>query len=169
MLGASFRLVPGRLLPALLVAACIFAGCGGSSAGEQAQTLNGRGFRFAAPAGWRVRRDARMLSASRGGELVQVATFSLLKPYTADLFAPVEKELRARMRQVAAQSGGTVSGSTTVTAGGIRSHAYEVTVGDHVDEYTFVLRGRREYQLLCRRAKSSGADACKQLVRTFEP
>ena len=110
-----------------------------------------------------------MLSASRGGELVQVATFSLLKPYTADLFAPVEKELRARMRQVAAQSGGTVSGSTTVTAGGIRSHAYEVTVGDHVDEYTFVLRGRREYQLLCRRAKSSGADACKQLVRTFEP
>jgi hypothetical protein len=169
MLAASFRVVPGRLLPALLVGACILAGCGGSGAGEQAQTLNGRGFRFDAPAGWQVRRTARMVSASQGGYLVQVATFSLLKPYSADLFAPVEKELRARMRQVAAQSGGTVSGSSTVTAGGIRSHSYEVTVGSNLDEYTFVLQGRREYQLLCRRTKSSGAEACRQLVRTFEP
>ncbi len=157
------------MLPALLIAASILAGCGGSGAGEQAQTLNGRGFQFDAPAGWQVRRSVRMVSASRNGNLVQVATFSLLKPYTPDLFDRVEKELRARMRQVASQTGGTVSGSATVTAGGIRSHSYDVTVDNHVDEYTFVLRGRREYQLLCRRTKSTGADACGQLVRTFEP
>jgi 3-oxoacyl-ACP reductase-like protein len=169
MLAASFRVVPGRLLPALLVAASILAGCGGSGAGEQAQTLNGQGFRFDAPAGWQVRRTARMVSASRDGNLVQVATFSLLKPYTVDLFDRVDKELRARMRQVAAQTGGTVSGGAAVTAGGIRSHSYDVTVGTHIDEYTFVLQGRREYQLLCRRTESSGADACKQLVKTFEP
>jgi hypothetical protein len=169
MLAASFRVVPGRLLPALLVAATIFAGCGGSGAGEPAQTLNGRGFRFDAPAGWSVRRTARLVSASKDGNVVQVATFSLLKPYTAELFDRVEKELRARMRQVAAESGGTVSGSATVTAAGIRSHAYVVTVGNHVDEYTFVLQGKREFQLLCRRTESSGADACEQLVRTFEP
>jgi len=110
-----------------------------------------------------------MVSASRDGNLVQVATFSLLKPYTVDLFDRVERELRARMRQVAEQTGGRVSGSATVTAGGIRSHSYEVTLDKHVDEYTFVLRGRREYQLLCRRTESFGADACEQLVRTFEP
>jgi hypothetical protein len=44
---------------------------------------------------------------------------------------------------------------------------YTVTVGDHVDEYTFVLRGRREYQLLCRRKASNGDDACRQLLTSF--
>jgi hypothetical protein len=169
MLSASFRVVPGRLLPALLVAATIFAGCGGSGAGEQVQTVNGRGFRFDAPAGWTVQRSGRLVSAAKDGDLVQVATFSLLKPYTAALFDRVERELRMRMKEIAAQSGGTVSGSSTVTAGGIRSHSYEVTAGDHLDEYTFVLEGRREYQLLCRRAKSSGGDACDRLVKSFEP
>jgi hypothetical protein len=168
MLVTSFR-VPGRLLAALLVSAAIFAGCGGSGAAEQAQTLNGRGFRFDAPAGWTVKRSGRTVSASKGGDLVQVATFSLLRPYTADLFDRVDRELRLRMRQLAQQSGGSVSGSSTVTAGGSRSHAYQVTVGDHVDEYTFVLQGKREYQLLCRRPTSSGAGVCDQLVKTFEP
>jgi hypothetical protein len=110
-----------------------------------------------------------MVSASNDGELVQVATFALLKPYTPELFDRVERELRLRMRQVASQTGGTVSGTSTVTAGGIRSHAYEVSAGDHVDEYTFVLQVKREYQLLCRRRTSSGSDVCDQLVKTFEP
>jgi hypothetical protein len=73
------------------------------------------------------------------------------------------------MRQVAAQTGGTVSGGSVVTAGGIRSHSYQVAVGDRVDQYTFVLRGRREFQLLCRRPKSGGDDVCAQLLRTFAP
>jgi hypothetical protein len=169
MLNASFRVVPGRLLPALLVAASIFAGCGGSGGGEQPQTVNGRGFRFDAPAGWAVQRSGRLVSASKDGDLVQVATFSLLKPYSPALFDRVERELRMRMRQIAAQTGGTVSGSSTVTTGGIRSHSYQVTAGDRLDEYTFVLQGKREYQLLCRRPKSSGGDACERLVTSFEP
>jgi hypothetical protein len=169
MLSASFRVVPGRLLPALLVAATIFAGCGGSGAGEQAQTINGRGFRFDAPAGWTVQRSGRLVSVAKDGELVQVATFSLLKPYNPALFDRVERELHMRMQEIAAQTGGSVSASSTVTAGGIRSHSYEVTAGDRVDQYTFVLRGKREYQLLCRRARSSGGDACDRLVKSFEP
>jgi hypothetical protein len=169
MLSASFRVVPGRLLPALLVAATIFAGCGGSGAGEPAQTVNGRGFRFDAPAGWTVQRSGRLVSASKDGDLVQVATFSLLKPYNPALFGRVERELHMRMQEIAAQSGGRVSGNSTVTAGGIRSHSYQVVAGDHVDEYTFVLQGKREYQLLCRRATSSGSDACDQLVKSFAP
>jgi len=169
MLSSSFRVVPGRLLPALLVAATILAGCGGSGAGKQAQTINGRGFRFDAPAGWTVHRSGRLVTAAKAGDLVQVATFSLLKPYNPALFDRVERELRMRMQEIAAQTGGTVSGGSTVTAGGIRSHSYEVTAGDRVDEYTFVLQGKREYQLLCRRAKSSGDDVCGRLVKSFEP
>ena len=100
---------------------------------------------------------------------MQVATFSLLKPYNPALFGRVERELHMRMQEIAAQSGGRVSGNSTVTAGGIRSHSYQVVAGDHVDEYTFVLQGKREYQLLCRRATSSGSDACDQLVKSFAP
>ena len=131
--------------------------------------MNGRGFRFDAPAGWTVQRSGRLVSAAKGGDLVQVAAFSLLKPYKSALFDRVERELRMRMQEIAAQTGGSVSGSSTVTAGGIRSHSYEVTAGDRVDEYTFVLQGKREYQLLCRHAKTSGGDACDRLVKSFEP
>jgi hypothetical protein len=75
--------------------------------------------------------------------------------------------LAVRMRAVAAETGGKVTGTSTVTAGGTRSHAYDVTVGDHVDQYTFVLRGKREYQLLCRRKSSSDDGFCKQLIASF--
>ena len=76
-------------------------------------------------------------------QLVQVATFPLLKPYDETLFDKVARELRTRMRQIAVQTKGRLSGERTVTADGIRSHAYDVTVGNQVDEYTFVLAGKR--------------------------
>jgi hypothetical protein len=147
----------------IVVAALILAGCGGSSAAK-AQFVSGPGFRFTAPGGWKVVHARQQVSATHGSDLVQVATFPLVRPYTAALFQPVAKELTARMGQVAQQSHGTVSGSSTVTAGGIRSHSYRVRVGDHVDEYTFVLRGMREVQLLCRRDAKSSDAACKQLI-----
>jgi hypothetical protein len=112
---------------------------------------------------------SRRASASQGDELVQVATFPLLKPYSDALFAKVERELDVRMKEVAKQTGGTVSGGSTVTAGGVRSHSYEVTDGDRVDEYTFVLRNMREYQLLCRRQASSDSETCKLLITSFQP
>jgi hypothetical protein len=148
-------------------AVLILSGCGGSSE-PKAQLVRGPGFRFEAPAGWKVERTKRQVSAIHGSERVQVATFPLLKPYTTALFAPVAKELTARMSQVARQVHGTVSSTKTVTAGGIRSHSYEVQVGDYVEEYTFVLRGLHEVQLLCRRKASSSGAACKQLISGFE-
>jgi hypothetical protein len=173
MLVESFRLVTVRLIPrhrrrkqTLLLATLILAGCGGSSA-PKAQIVAGPGFRFAAPAGWKVERTPRQVSATHESELVRVATFSLLKPYSSALFDRVARELSARMNEVAKQVKGTVSAGRTVTAGGIRSHSYDVQVGDHVDQYTFVLRGMREYQLLCRRASSGSDAACKQLIASF--
>jgi len=170
MLTQSFRVASERPIAcaALLVIAVILAGCGGSGAAQQApQSLGGVGFRFDAPAGWAVARSKGRLTASQGSALVQVASFPLLKPYSDALFTRVEKELDARMQQIAAQTGGTVSGPTTVTTGGIRAHSYEVKAGDTIDEYTFVLRRMREFQLLCRRSPSSGDDACKQLLTSF--
>jgi hypothetical protein len=72
------------------------------------------------------------------------------------------------MGQVAQQVHGTVSGTRAVTAGGIRSHSYDVQVGNHVDEYTFVLRGLHELQLLCRRTASGSDSACKRLIASFK-
>jgi hypothetical protein len=178
MLVGSFRVVTARLIPlglrpkqaALLVVPLILAACGGSGAPKaQEQVVTGPGFRFEAPAGWRVEHAPRQASASEGPELVKVATFPLLKPYSPALFARVDRELTARMRQVAVETGGKVSAGTTVVAGGTRSHSYRVTTRDHVDQYTFVLRGRREYQLLCRRSSSNDDGVCSQLIASFRP
>jgi hypothetical protein len=154
------------LFVVLILAASILTGCGGSSA-LKAQVVFGPGFRFDAPGGWKVEHAPRQTSATHGSELVRVATFPLLKPYRAALFGRVATELAARMGEVAKHVHGTLSGSRTVTAAGIRSHSYDVRVGDHVDQYTFVLRGLREYQLLCRRGSPSSDAACKQLIASF--
>jgi hypothetical protein len=186
MLAGSFRLVTARLIPrglrrkqtllwaALILAGFCVAGCGGSNTaarGGDWQTVGGRGFRFEAPSGWKVERAARRVTATHDSELVQVATFPLLKPYDARLFTRVAVELRSRMREIAGQTQGRLSGERTVTADGVRSHAYDVTVGDHVDEYTFLLNGKREYLLLCRRRSGDRvgdrAAACSRLVTSF--
>jgi hypothetical protein len=173
----SFRLVTARLIPrvprckqALLLATVILAGCGGSGAATDettAQTVTGAGYSFQAPAGWKVDHAKNRVSARRGSELVQVAVFPLQKTYDEQLFGRVAGELSARMEDIARQTGGTLSGSRTVTADGVRSHAYAVTAGEQVDEYTFVLSGKREYLLLCRRKSSDGVGVCKQLVTSF--
>jgi hypothetical protein len=174
MLVGSFRIVTSRLIPRRMLyklpfagAVLILAGCGGSSE-PKAQLVRGPGFRFEAPAGWKVERTERQVSATHESERVQVATFPLLKPYRTALYDLVAKELKARMAQVATQVHGTIAGTKTVMAGGIRSHSYEVQVGDNVEEYTFVLRGMREVQLLCRRKAASSETPCKRLISEFE-
>lgn len=148
----------------------ILAGCGGSSATKQQgdrQTVAGAGFTFQAPAGWKVEHAKNRVSATRGSELVQVATFPLTRAYDETLFGRVAAELQARMDDIARQTGGKLTGRRTVTADGVRSHAYDVSAGSQVDEYTFVLSGKREYALLCRRKSSDGSEFCKQLVTSF--
>lgn len=107
------------------------------------------------------------MSASSGPELVQVATFRLIRPYSAPLFRRVAKELDVRMAGVAEQTSGKLAGSSVVTAGGIRSHSYRVATNDRVDDYTFVLQGMREYQLLCRRPASHDDENCRLLLSSF--
>jgi hypothetical protein len=182
MLAESFRLVTARLIPRLLrckqapllatviLAGFGLAGCGGSSAAtpkDEWQTVAGTGFTFRAPEGWKVERAKNRVSATEGSELVQVATFPLIRPYHDKLFGRVATELRSRMKDIARQTSGILSGRRTVTTDGVRSHAYNVVAGAQVDEYTFVLAGKREYLLLCRRTSSDGSGICTQLVTSF--
>jgi hypothetical protein len=178
MLARSFRLVasliPGADRPkrvALPMAAgavlsVIVAGCGGSPAAKP-QRVSATGYHFDAPASWRVVRTRIAVTADAGDDLVQVSAFPLAKPYRASLFDRVAPELQAQLGKAAASVGGKIEDAGDVTAGGVRSHVFRVRVGDHVDEYTFVLVGRREFQLLCR-AKEVGSAACKQLQTSFE-
>src|SRR4051794_25158821 len=158
MLARSFRFDTLRLFPrgipcklVLLVAVLILAGCGGSRAPKaQSQLVEGRTFRFEAPSGWQVERTGRGATASHDSELVQVSAFPLVRAYRPALFDRVATELGRRMTSIAAETGGKVTGMKTVSAGGVKSHQFDVQVDGHVDEYTFVLIGKREYQLLCR-------------------
>ena len=96
--------------------------------------------------------------------MVRVATFALVKPYDPSLFDKVTSELAVRMADVARQVGGTVSGHAVVTTAGVKAHSYTVKVGDRTDTYTFVLRGKREYQLLC----SADARVCARLLTSVD-
>ncbi len=129
--------------------------------------MHGHGFSFNAPAGWKVTTTAASTTVSHDDNLLQVSTFPLIHPYTDALFAKVKTELDVRMQAVAKDAGGTVSGSSTVDVAGGRAHRYDVTAGKDVLEYTFVLRGKKEYELLCRRASSDGDANCKRLLTSF--
>lgn len=130
-------------------------------------TVRGHGYSFNAPDGWKVTTSPTSTVASHDSELLQVSTFPLVRAYTDALFARVTPELDARMRAVAKDAGGTVTGSRTVTAAGGRAHSYSVAAGKDVLEYTFVFRGKREFELLCRRPSSQSDANCKTLVSSF--
>ncbi len=159
---------PRRCKQALVVAVCILAGCGGSRE-TKFTSVGGTGFRFEAPAGWQVKAVPRGVGASHDSEMVQVAAFPLVRVYDPALFNRVATELAVRMQEIAQQTGGKITKVETVAPGGIRSHSYRVEVGSHVDQYTFVLRGKREYQLLCRRRSSSSDAVCARLISSFRP
>ena len=144
----------------------ILAGCGGDGQSNQHwQTVTRQGVHFRAPADWKVTVANGRTTARDGASFVQVATFPLVHTYTASLFAKVQSELALRMAEVAKQGGGTVSGHSVITVDGDKSHSYEVAMGDRTDRYTFLLRGKREFLLVC----SADAAVCDELAASFSP
>ena len=71
----------------------------------QSQVVKGSGFSFQAPVGWQIAHSASGTAASRDSELVQVATFPLVHPYTSALFDRVAGELTVRMKAVVQETG----------------------------------------------------------------
>jgi hypothetical protein len=171
MLARSFRLDTARLIPggfrckqALLLAVLILSGCGGSGEPEvHWQRVSAGGYHFRAPEGWRVNVATDRTTVKDGSAVLQVATFPLVRAYSAGLFEKVRSELDARMADVAKQSGGEVEAHRVVTVDGAKAHSYDVRVGKRTDHYTFVLRGKREFLLLC----SAEAAVCDELAASF--
>ena len=142
----------------------ILAGCGGSGqANRRWQTVSRQGVHFRAPADWKITVADGRTTARDGTSFVQVATFPLVHPYTASLFTKVQSELALRMSEVAKQGGGTVRGHSVVVVDGAKSHSYEVALADRTDHYTFLLRGKREFLLVC----SADVAVCDELAASF--
>ena len=157
---------------AALALVVVAAGCGGggtSTASQTGQTVRGTGFTFLAPESWTANVGATS-SAARQDEftLVSVAVLPLLKPYRLSLFPRVSKELDRVAATYAANLKGKVTSRRTVDVAGRKAREYRVEHGDLVDVITFVLRGKRSFQLSCRwRSVDGETDACALLSSSF--
>jgi hypothetical protein len=147
----------------LFLVCVILAGCGGSGSGKWQQVQSGA-LRFDAPAGWSV----SGATASDGPvNRVGVTAFRLLRPYDPARRPAVARELDGVAARLAKELGGTVRAGEWLTVGGLDARGYAIGFADKTEEITFVLEGRNEYQLLCRRVASTSDDACRRLVETF--
>jgi hypothetical protein len=163
------RLVPPARAgkPLVLVAVGILAGCGGAGGGGT-QPVSGDGYRFAAPVGWTVAQTARSAAASRGAvNRLEVQTFRLVRPYRAELFAAASRELDRVAGDLAAQLRGRLTGRATTEVAGRDARSYRIDYDSRVSEITFVLDGRREYELLCRRPAAADGATCSAFVKSF--
>jgi hypothetical protein len=161
----AYRSFPGtqRAKP-LLAVALILAGCG-SGGSNNWQQVRGDGFRYNAPAAWTVDRTA----ATNGSvDRVEVLVFRLLRPYDPARRAATSRELDGVAAGIAAQLRGVVSARRFLELGGLDARSYSVIFDGKVEQLTFVLHGRREYQLLCRRSENGDDAPCAELLRSFE-
>lgn len=155
------------------------AGCGGGGTKEPEparQVVAGAGFRFGAPAAWRVSRTPQTVTAvpAAGGEtLLTVAGYRLVKRYRPERWPQAAAELDRVAAQLARRLSGGVRASRTVTVAGGRARQYELAYerggASLRQRITFVLRGLREYELLCRwRDGDAGAEReCAAFVSSF--
>ncbi len=154
---------------ACLLAALGLAGCGGSA--KPPQAVRGDGFGFTAPGGWKVTRTGQTVQATHGQTGVFVTTYRLTRRYTPALWAKATKELDGVATTLAAQLHGSPIASRTVQVGPTKSRQYDIafTRNGHklVERITFVLRGRREYELLCRFKQGKTEPACALLQSSF--
>ncbi len=129
--------------------------------------VRGHGFTFEAPATWKLVRTPRAIGAQGSDvDLVQVTRLPLARAYTDDLFERVRPELDRAAAALAREVGGKVESRTTEVLGGpVRQ--YDLAFEGKLEQLTFVLRGKTNYQLLCRREEAGDDEPCKALVNSF--
>jgi len=113
-----------------------------------------------------VARQPRLLTATSGGSKLEVRQFPLRRAYDPALFAKVAPEIERVARQLAAQLGAKMTGRT-VTVAGEKAWQYDFVHGNVFEQVTFVLRGKAENQLYCRRAKGESNSPCERFVSSF--
>lgn len=106
-----------------------------------------------------------------GAELVSVERFRLTRPYTPRLWPRVVPELDLVSQRLAGKLHGRIVARRTVSVDGRRARQYEIAYTSRktrlAQRLTFVLVGRREYQLSCRwpiEDSRSGRTACAALA-----
>jgi hypothetical protein len=152
--------MPRKLIP--LAVAAVLAGCGGGGS-TATQTVPGAGFSFAAPSSWKIVRSAGTVSARSEGALVSVTAIGLRRAYRPELWPKVVPELDRVAAEFAQRERGKVTASRTVVIRGRRARQYEIDAPGARERVTFLLVGRREYQLLCTNAE----DACDAFLASF--
>jgi hypothetical protein len=154
----------GWCKPALaLVVSLILSGCGGGGSAKQAVT--GAGFSFEAPAGWVATSRG---SASNGAvDLLEVRTFTLLKPYRHARLAGAVRELDDVIERIAKKLDARVTSRQTRTVARRDARSYRLEYDGKLQEITFVLDGTLEYELICRLARGEDDTACSEQRRTF--
>jgi len=152
----------------------VLAGCGSghTSASPKLSTVAGRGYRFLAPRGWRVRRIGSDVTVTSGPvDLVGVTRFRLARRYRPGLWGKAVPALDRAAGQLAMQLGGRLRAGATVVLAGRRAREYEIgyerSGRQLVDRTAFVLDGRRELQLLCRFEAGGDDTACRTLFSSF--
>jgi hypothetical protein len=133
--------------------------------------VQGEGFRFGAPVGWKVERRAAELLVGDGTDLVSVTRYPLLRRFRSGQWAKVVPELDRAAAALARQQTGTIADPKTITVGGQAARRYDVLYerdGRKLTErITFVLREKTEYLLLCRYERGASTDACDRLLGSF--
>jgi hypothetical protein len=154
---------------AILAGCVILTGCGGGGSSEPStQTVQGAGYRFEAPPGWLVTHGKDLSAATSGAvNRVEVRTFRLARPYEDARFRLAARELDSVIARIAAQLEGQVTSRRTVKVDGRRSRSYVISYDGKTQEITFVLRGRQEHQLLCRRPANGDDAPCQGLLSSF--
>lgn len=152
------------------------AGCGGGEERET-QIVHGNGFLFAAPAGWKVTRTSHVVSAAPDEdrpELVSVSVFRIARPFRAELWPSVLRELERVAAGYARRLSGEVVSRQTIRVGGRRARRYDFgyrRAGRQLGQrLVFLFQGRREFQLLCRwesPPEDGISSACNGLAESF--
>jgi len=153
----------------LILGALALTACGAGS--TKARTLSGERYSFEAPSGWKVTRTAESIQAVHGDAAVSVTVFRLTRAFRPELWPRVVPELDGVAAKLADQLRGTVGLGATVVVAGRRARRYEIVfrrdAGEFVEQITFVLDGRREYQLLCRYRAGADSRPCAALASSF--
>ena len=156
-----------QTLAAATAVVAIVAGCGGSA--KDYRLVEGKGYSFEAPVGWTLVRTPRTLGMQEGDvNLVQVTRLPLARPYTPTLFKRVVPELDGVARELGKGQNATVTGKT-VRVLGQPTRQYDLGFSGRVEQLTFVLRGKTNFQLLCRRDQNGDDAPCRRLVSSFKP